>query len=94
MTDMYVYYFTGLPGSATENTISNRPATLAAIRGLGEPIMESQLVVDHTEVDVDGFLNPDGGMRAYVLNDFAAQIVSLELRALSRDREGANLNDG
>ena len=91
MTDRYVYYFRGLPGAATENTVSTRPATLDSIRGLGDPIMESQLVVDHTELDDDGFLRVRAGIYSRVLSDPTAQIVSLELRARSRDREASQL---
>ncbi len=94
MTDMYVYYFKGLPGSTTESTVSRRPATLDSIRGLGDPIMESQLVVDHTELDDDGFLRAHAGMDSRAANDSTAQIASLELRARSRDREASQLNDG
>jgi hypothetical protein len=93
MTDMCVYYFKGPPGSAIENTLSTRPATLDAIKGLGDPIIESQLVVDHTELDYDGFLIPCAGMDSYGVNDLTAQIVSLELRALSCDREASKLNE-
>jgi hypothetical protein len=93
MTDMYVYYFRGLPGSTAENTVSRRPATLDSISGLGEPIMESQLVVDHTELDDDGFLRVRTGIGICAVNESTAQIVSLELRARSRDREASQLDD-
>ena len=93
MTDKYVYHFKGLPGSADENTLSPRRATLAAIRGAGVPVMESQIVVDHTELDGDGFVR----LRSHnsgPVDDLAAQISSLERRALSRDSEASHLQDG
>lgn len=92
MTDMYVYYFKGYPGSAGENTLSERPATLEAIKARGEPVMASQIVVDHTELDPEGFLNPYAGKHS-ALNDLAAEIGSLERRALSRDSAALELND-
>jgi hypothetical protein len=94
MTDMYVYYFKGIAGSAAENSVSKRPATLDAIRGLGDPIMESQLVVDHTELDNDGFLSDCAGMDSRAVNHPTARILSLELRARSRDREASIPKDG
>jgi hypothetical protein len=45
MTDVYVYYFTAGPGG---KDISSKRATLETIKGKGEPVMESQIVVDHT----------------------------------------------
>jgi hypothetical protein len=46
----------------------------------GEPVMASQIVVDETELDPEGFLNPYPGKHS-ALNDLAAEIRSLELRA-------------
>lgn len=93
MTDMYVYYYKGLPGSPGENTCSTRRATLEAIRGIGEPIMESQIVVDHTELDSKGFIHSQLGRDPYAANDLTAEIGSLELRALSRESEALHLDD-
>jgi hypothetical protein len=87
MPDAYVYYFTMQNGPAGENTLSLRPATLGAIKGKGEPIMESQIVVDETEVDGAGFLISRGN------DDLTAQIQSVEIRASSRDGEAQKLND-
>jgi hypothetical protein len=56
MTDVYVYYFMRCGGQTDDNVLSNRRATLEAIKGKGEAVMESQIVVDHTEVDGNGFL--------------------------------------
>jgi hypothetical protein len=56
MTDKYVYHFTGPFGPGGEIAVSPRAATLEAIQGRGEPVMESQIVVDQTELDCDGFL--------------------------------------
>ncbi len=57
MTDVYVYHFMRSHGPAGEKSLSKRRATLATIEPMGgEPVMESQIVVDHTEVDGNGFL--------------------------------------
>jgi hypothetical protein len=93
MTDAYVYYFRGLAGSAGANSLSTRPATLEAIKGRGEPVMESQRVVDDTELDRNGFLIPGLRDQSITLNDLTAQINSFELRAASRDREALTMND-
>jgi hypothetical protein len=51
-------------------------------------IMESQLVVDRSELDENGFLITGA------VNDLSFQIGSLERRAASRDGEASKLNDG
>jgi uncharacterized protein YacL (UPF0231 family) len=54
--------------------------------------MESQMVVDHTELDDSGFHIVADGVDSVVkeLND---QIRSVELRAASRDSEAEKLNE-
>jgi hypothetical protein len=95
MSDVYVYYFTEWYGPAAENIHSIRPATLAAIKGRGgEPVMESQIVVDHTELDSNGFFMARISNDSYAVNELSAQIRSTELRAASRDSEALRLNDG
>ena len=92
MTDVYVYYYMVREAPPGESRLSKRPATLKAIKGKGRPLMETQLVVDHTEVDGDGFfIMTDGNSNA--INDIAAQIRSVELRAASRDSEALKLNE-
>jgi hypothetical protein len=94
MTDAYVYHFTGGENRSGERHASNRRATLESIKGNGEPIMESQAVVDASELDGGGFV-----LAALVSNDscamsdLMAEIKSLELRAASRDREAIALDD-
>jgi hypothetical protein len=77
-----------------ENTLSKRPATLEAIKGEGEPIMESQIVVDDSELDGHGYFIARVGRGSCAVNDLSAQIWSLEVRAASRDLEASRLNDG
>jgi hypothetical protein len=93
MTDMYVYYFMRRRGPGNENILSKRRATLEAIKGKGEAVMESQLVVDHTEVDDNGFLIGGVGGDSNPMDALWAQIRSLERRANSRDSEALTLNE-
>ena len=93
MTDMYVYYFMRRRGPGNENILSKRRATLEAIKGKGEAVMESQLVVDHTEVDGNGFLIGGVGGDSNPMDALWAQIRSLERRANSRDSEALALNE-
>ena len=93
MADRYVYYFMRPNGSAGRSTLSKRRATLEAIKGKGEPVMESQLVVDHTEVDDLGFLIGGVSNDAQPLDELWAQIRSLERRANSRDIEALVLDE-
>jgi hypothetical protein len=93
MSDAYVYYFMGSENAAGENTLSKWPATLDAIRGKGEAVMESQIVVDDTELDGSGYFIARVGYDSYAVNDLSAQIWSLEVRAASRDIEALKLND-
>jgi hypothetical protein len=92
MSDVYVYYFMRR-GPAGENILSKRRATLETIKGKGEAVMESQIVVDHTEVDSNGFLIGGVGNESHPMDELWAQIRSLERRANSRDSEALTLNE-
>jgi hypothetical protein len=94
MCDAYVYYFMAWKDAADEKALSKRLATLEAIKGKGEPIMESQIVVDDSELDGDGYFNAQVGRGSDAVNDLSAQIWSLEARAASRDLEASKLNEG
>jgi|HubBroStandDraft_6_1064221.scaffolds.fasta_scaffold628011_2 hypothetical protein len=94
MSDVYLYFFVSRTGPESEAIRSTRPATLEAIKGKGEPVMESQIVVDHTEVDGEGFLITTDAGDSRAANDIATQIWSLELRAASRDSEASQSSDG
>jgi hypothetical protein len=93
MTDVYVYYFMRCRGPAGENILSKRRATLEAIKCKGEAVMESQIVVDHNEVDSNGFLIGGVGNESHPMDELWPQIRSLERRANSRDSEALNLNE-
>ncbi len=92
MSDMYVYHFMRR-GPAGENILSKRRATLETINGKGEAVMESQIVVDHTEVDSNGFLIGGIDNESHPMGKEWAQIRSLERRAISRDSEALTLNE-
>jgi hypothetical protein len=93
MTGVYVYYFMRCSGQTDDNVLSNRRATLEAIKGKGEAVMESQIVVDHTEVDGNGFLIGGAGNESPPMDELWPQIRSLERRANSRDSEALTLNE-
>ena len=95
MTDMYVYCFLRSQGPAGgKKSLSKRRATLATIEPMGgEPVMESQIVVDHTEVDGNGFLMGGVDSESHPADESWAQIRSLERRAHSRDCEALLLNE-
>jgi hypothetical protein len=92
MSDVYVYHFMRR-GLAGENILSRRWATLETINGKGEAVMESQIVVDHTEVDGNGYLIGRSGNESHPMDELWAQIRSLERRANSRDSEALTLNE-
>jgi hypothetical protein len=94
VTDVYVYYFMRCRVPAGEKILSRRRATLETIKDKGEAVMESQIVVDHTEVDDNGFLIGGVGNASHPIDDLWAEIRSLERRANSRDSEALSLNEG
>src|SRR5580704_10454977 len=93
MTDMYVYHFKRSGGPAGEEILSKRRATLETIRGKGEAVMESQIVVDHRELDGNGFVIDGFSDESCPTDELSIQIRSLELRAKSRDSDALQLNE-
>jgi hypothetical protein len=93
MTDAYIYYFTVRDGVTGESVRSQRRATLAAIKRIGEPVMESQIVADITEIDPDGFAIDDASDGSPPPSDVTSEIRSLQLRADSRDSKALTLNE-
>jgi hypothetical protein len=92
MTDVSVYYFMRQGGSGAEERVSQRRATLETIKYRGEAVLQSRRVVDHTEVDGNGFLI--GGASDKSHPELWPQIRSLELRAKSRDDEALKIPGG
>lgn len=58
-----------------------------------DAVMESQIVVDHTEVDENGFVIGHVHDESHPMEALWAQIASLERRALSRDYEASLLDE-
>ena len=94
MTDVSVYHFTRHRGPGGKELLSKRRATLEAIKGRGEAVMQSRLIVDHTEVDGNGFLIGGASGESHSVEELWPQIRSLELRAKSRDGEALKITEG
>jgi|HubBroStandDraft_5_1064220.scaffolds.fasta_scaffold125676_2 hypothetical protein len=92
MADICVYYFCFRDRTTGKLGHSKRRATLEAIRSLGEPVVESRLVVDSTEVDTEGFLVSRQDIGSYV-EGIWCEIRSLRLRAKSRASEAKQLGE-
>jgi hypothetical protein len=93
MSDAYVYYFMRSSELAGQPVLSKRRATLEAIKGKGEAVMESQIVVDESEIDGSGFLIGGANYGGQPMDELWAQIRSLERRAKSRDTEALMLSE-
>jgi hypothetical protein len=89
--DAYVYRFKGLAGIVEEGPADNRRATLDALKGRGDPVMESQIIVDHSELDTDGYFASSSSNESQSIDNVAAEIKSLGLRSKSRDFEARDL---
>jgi hypothetical protein len=92
MADVYVYRFTGW-GGPSQADVKRRRATLETIKEIGEPIMESQIVVDDGELDSDGFFCGSVANVPDPAEDLANEIHSLNLRASARDSEALKLDE-
>jgi len=93
MTDVYVYRFTSRDGRPDESSRSRRLATLETIKEIGDPIMESQIVVDDAELDANGFFCGNVANDSYPTADVTNEIKSLNRRADSRDAEALKLDE-
>jgi hypothetical protein len=92
MADVYVYRFTGWDGP-TQSDIKSRRATLETIKEIGDPIMESQIVVDDAELDSKGFFYGSVANDSDPMQDLTSEIHSLNLRADARDSEALKLDE-
>jgi hypothetical protein len=93
MPDAFVYYFLIRDRSTGRFVSSKRRATLEAIKGKGEPLLESAMAVDDSEVDARGFLVGRSLGSSDPADELWGEIRSLRLRADAREREAAQLND-
>ena len=92
VADVLVYQFTTRDRDGRKTEASRRWATLEAIKRMGEPILATQIVVNHTEIDEEGILFRFGDA-SHLIDDLWAQIRSLNLRAESRDIESQGLDE-
>jgi len=93
MTDVYVYCFTETDGPAQTNGHARPRATLETIKAIGDPIMESQIVVDDAELDSRGFFLGSVANDSRPSEDVRNEIRSLNLRAAARDNEALTVAD-
>lgn len=93
MTDVSVYYFIRRNGPAGEEALSKRRATLETIMGKGTAVMPSRRIVDHTEVDANGFLVGGADDDSHAIGELWSRIRSLESRARSRGAEALEIAD-
>jgi hypothetical protein len=91
MTDVYVYRFIGRDDPPDSK--SRCRATLETIKDIGDPIMESQIVVDDRELDSMGFFCDVVANDPHSSASITNEIKSLNLRAASRDAEALELDD-
>jgi hypothetical protein len=94
VTDVYVYRFVSRDAAPELSGRASRRATLETIKQIGEPIMESQMVVDDAELDSLGFFCNGNASDPRSAGAVANEINSLNLRAASRDVEALELGDG
>jgi hypothetical protein len=92
MPDALVYYFLFRERSTGRLVRSKSPATLAAIKGRGEPVLESQMAVDESEIDALGFLVCRSVRAGDPAGELWSEIRSLRLRAASRERQAKQLD--
>jgi hypothetical protein len=93
MADVYVYRFVGWDGRNEATGWARQRATLETIRAIGDPIMESQIVVDEAELDSSGFFWGSVAGDSHSTEDVRNEIKSLNLRAAARDSEALTLAD-
>jgi hypothetical protein len=91
MADALVYYFLIRDRSTGRLVSSKSRATLAAIKGRGEPLLESQMAVDDSEIDAAGFLVCRSVRAEDPAGELWSEIRSLRLRAAAREREAQQL---
>jgi hypothetical protein len=93
MPDAFVYCFWVRDRSSGRLVSSKRRATLEAIKSKGEPMWESRMAVDASELDTTGFLVSRADNGSDPMDELWSDIRSLRLRADSRDREAKQLSD-
>jgi hypothetical protein len=93
MPDAFVYCFLIRDRASGRLVSSKRRATLEAIKSRGEPLLESEMTVDDSEVDASGFLIGRSVGGEDPADEQWGEIRSLRLRAGSRERETKQLSE-
>jgi hypothetical protein len=93
VTDVSVFYFVRRKGPDGAESVSKRRATLETIKEQGTAIMQSRRVVDHTDVDANGFLIGGSADESRPGEELWSRIRSLESRAKSRTNEALEIAD-
>jgi hypothetical protein len=93
VSDVYVYnfYLFALGGEWRSRSLFS--ATLTAIEKIGTPIMDSQTVVDASQITEEGYLVPSVGFGSLEITQLSAEIKSLEIRAAARDLLAQSMDD-
>jgi hypothetical protein len=94
MSDVYVYNFYPFVVGGERQSRSLCSATLTTIEAIGTPIMESQGVVDASQLTTEGYLVPPAGFGPHEITQLNAEIKSLEIRAEARDLLAHSLDAG
>jgi hypothetical protein len=94
MSDVYVYNFYPFTVGGEKQSRSLFSATLTTIEAIGTPIMESQGVVDASQLTTEGYLVPPPGFEPHEITQLSAEIKSLEIRAEARDLLAHSLDAG
>jgi hypothetical protein len=94
MSDVYVYNFYLFAVGGEWRSRSLFSATLPAIEKIGTPIMESQAVVDASQITEEGYLVPSAGFGSLEITQLSAEIRSLEIRAAARDLLARSMDSG
>jgi hypothetical protein len=94
MSDVYVYNFYPFAVGGERPARSLFSATLTTIETIGTPIMESQGVVDASQLSTEGYLVPSAGFGSHEITQLSAEINSLELRAVARDLLAHSMDAG
>jgi hypothetical protein len=85
MSDVYVYNFQLFSVGGEWRSPSLFSATLSAIGKIGTPIMESQAVVDASQITAEGYVVPSIGLGSLEITELSTEIESLGIRAAARD---------
>jgi len=94
VSDVYVYNFHRFAVGGERPSRSLFSAALTAIENIGTPIMESQAVVDTSQLNAEGYFMPSAGFGSPEITQLSADIKTLEIRAAARDLLAQSMDAG